>query len=147
MLTGNQGIYRLRKSIVIYAAVLAVAVFALEWLEYHKLMRTLPVEVYVLVLAAGFTVLGVWVGVRLTSKVVTGGAEKNSAAIRALGITDREYSVLELLAAGKANKEIANVLNVSPNTVKTHVTRLYEKLDVHSRMQAVRAARDLRVLP
>ena len=64
-----------------------------------------------------------------------------------MGITEREYAVLELLATGQANKEIARELDVSPNTVKTHVSRLYEKLEVGRRTQAVQKARMLRLIP
>lgn len=147
MLTLKVGIRRLKKTIVIYAAALAAAVFALEWLEYHKFMRTLKSEIYVVLLAMGFTVLGLWVGIRLTRRPTETAFKKNTTAIRALGITEREFAALELLALGQSNKEIALVMKVSPNTVKTHVTRLYEKLEVHSRVQAVRAARELRVIP
>lgn len=137
----------MKKTMLIYALVLAAAVFALEWLEYHKFMGALKTEAYIALLAVGFTLLGVWVGIWLTRKPAVSSTEKNAAAIRALGITEREYAALELLAEGRSNKEIARAMDVSPNTVKTHVTRLYEKLDVHNRTQAVHVAKELRVIP
>ena len=138
---------RFWQTVLIYAGGLAVAVFALEWLEYRYLVHDIGTELYVALIAAGFTVLGVWVGRRLTGAHSGRRFEKNTAALQSLGITDREYAVLELLAAGRANKEIARELHVSPNTVKTHVSRLYEKLEVGRRTQAVQKAKMLRLIP
>ena len=70
-----------------------------------------------------------------------------SDLVFALGITKREYAVLEQLAGGQSNKEIAEVLHVSPNTVKTHIARLYDKLEVSQRVQAVQKAKDLQLIP
>ena len=64
-----------------------------------------------------------------------------------LGITQREEQVLALLAAGKSNKEIAQKLGVSPNTVKTQIASLYQKLEVQRRTQAVQKARELALIP
>lgn len=135
------------KTILIYAGGLAVAVFVLEWLEYRYLVHDIGTELYVALIAAGFAVLGAWIGRRLTGTQAGHSFEKNTAALHSLGITDREYSVLELLAAGQANKEIARDLHISPNTVKTHVSRLYEKLGVSRRTQAVQKAKMLRLIP
>ena len=124
-----------------------MVVFLLEWFEYRYLVREIGTDVYVLFIALGFATLGIWVGWRVTTRRLSGGFEKNTTALRSLGITEREYAVLELLAAGHANKEIARALHVSPNTIKTHVSRLYEKLDVSRRTQAVQKARLLRLIP
>ena len=137
----------MKKTVLIYAAALAVAAFLLEWIEYRYLVREIGTELYVVFIALAFAGLGIWVGGRLTGKRRDGEFEKNTAALQSLGITDREYAVLELLAAGQANKEIARELDVSPNTVKTHVSRLYEKLDVGRRTQAVQKAKMLRLIP
>ena len=66
---------------------------------------------------------------------------RNEAAIRSLGLTPRECEILALLASGQSNKELARALGISPNTVKTHVARVYEKLEVQKRMQAIEKAR------
>ncbi|NWG93190.1 MAG: response regulator transcription factor [Parvularculaceae bacterium] len=137
----------MRKTILLYGAVIALAAIALEWLEYQYFTRVFATEFYIFLLALGFTVLGVWVGRRLTERQEPGRFEKNVAALAALGVTDREYDVLTLLAEGGTNKEIARRLDVSPNTVKTHTARLYEKLDVGRRTQAVQKARELRLIP
>jgi ATP/maltotriose-dependent transcriptional regulator MalT len=88
--------------------------------------------------------LGMWVGAKLFRRSPPPAAfEANVKAQQSLGISERELEVLELLAAGRSNKEIAGQLNVSPNTVKTHVARLYEKLEVGRRTEAILRAREL----
>ena len=72
---------------------------------------------------------------------------RNEAAAKALGLTSRECLMLEHLAAGQSNKEIARTLDLSPSTVKTHIANLYAKLEVGRRTQAIRKARELRLLP
>ena len=74
-------------------------------------------------------------------------SENLDAALKSLGVTEREVTVLELLAAGDANKEIARKLDISPNTVKTHIASLFAKLEVQRRTQAIQKARELRILP
>ena len=93
-----------------------------------------------------FTVLGVWFGVRIAGPNAERGFEKNTAASKYLGITDREFEVLELLAAGRSNREIAEALHISANTVKTHLGHLYGKLDVSRRTQAINKAKSLRLI-
>lgn len=137
----------MRKSILIYALALAAATFVLSWLEYQYLTRAFATEIYIVLLAVGFTGLGAWAGWRLTRKKHAGAFEKNEAAIATLGITAREYEVLERLAAGESNKEIARSLDLSPNTVKTHLARLYEKLEVSRRTQAIQKAKELALIP
>ena len=93
------------------------------------------------------TVLGVWLGRELTPQRRAADFTLNEAALRSLGITKREYAVLEQLATGQSNKQIADALHVSPNTVKTHIAKLYDKLEVGQRVQAVQKAKDLRLIP
>jgi DNA-binding CsgD family transcriptional regulator len=137
----------MKKTILLYGALIALAAIALEWLEFKYVTRVFATEFYIFLLALGFTVLGVWVGRRLTEREAPGPFEKNVAALASLGVTDREYDVLALLAEGCTNKEIARRLDVSPNTVKTHTARLYEKLEVGRRTQAVQKARELALIP
>jgi len=138
----------MKRTILLYAITLAAAAFVLQWLEYKYLTKVFAVEMYILLIAGGFTALGAWAGWRLTRKNQSGaGFEKNTAALGALGVTAREYQTLELIADGLTNKEIARKLDVSPNTVKTHVARLYEKLDVQRRTQAVQKAKALALIP
>lgn len=135
------------RTIILYALALAAGVFVLQWLQYRFLVRAFPVEVYIALIAAAFAGLGAWVGLKLSQRPALSAFEKNTAAIRSLGLTGREQEVLALLAAGKSNKEIAQKLGVSLNTVKTQVASLYQKLQVQRRTQAVQRARELAIIP
>ena len=117
------------KSVIGYSLGIAAGAFVLQWLEYRYAVRFFSTEIYVVIIAVAFAALGIWVGNRLTSKSAAPEFVKNLRAIEYLGISDREYEVLELLAMGLSNKEIAEKLFVSANTVKTHVSSLYSKLD------------------
>jgi DNA-binding NarL/FixJ family response regulator len=130
------------RTILVYGTLLALASLGLQWLEFRFLVRTHSVEVYVALVAAAFMGLGIWVGARLFARSPP-GFERNAHAQTTLGISERELEVLGLLAAGRSNKEIAGRLQVSPNTVKTHVAKLYAKLDVRRRTEAVLRAREL----
>ena len=132
---------------IIYGVALAVLAFLLDWLQFRHMMFMHFVDVYVIGIALVFAGLGVWVGTQLTPVRAGLPFERNVRAIISLGISARECEVLELLAAGHPNKMIARRLTISPNTVKTHVARIYEKLDVASRTQAISKARDLEILP
>jgi DNA-binding CsgD family transcriptional regulator len=132
------------RTILIYGVVLAAGAFGLEWLQYRFLMRAYPTQVWVVLIALAFMGLGVWVGARLfRTAPVAAPFEANSRVQETLGISEREFEVLGLLAAGHSNKEIAARLDVSPNTVKTHVARLFDKLDAKRRTEAIARAREL----
>jgi ATP/maltotriose-dependent transcriptional regulator MalT len=73
--------------------------------------------------------------------------ERNEAAIRSLGLSPREVQILAAMAGGESNKELARRLGISPNTVKTHISRVYEKLEVERRVQAIEKARSLALIP
>ncbi len=135
------------RTILLYALVLALAAAALQWLEFRYAARAFPTEIYVALLAAGFTGLGVWAGLKLTPRTAPVSFERNDAAIRSLGLTARECELMALLASGQSNKELARTLGISPNTVKTHLARLYEKLEVQKRVQAIEKARWLALIP
>ncbi len=126
---------------------LAVAVTALQWLEFRYAARAFSTEIYIALLAAGFVGLGLWAGRKLTPAPAAEMFERNEAAIRSLGLTARECEILELLAFGQSNKELARALGISPNTVKTHLARVYEKLGVERRVQAIEKARWLALIP
>lgn len=138
----------MKKTIIIYSLAMASAAFVLQWLDFRYSVRMLSTEIYIVAIAVGFTAMGIWVGHRLTERPVSVPAfEKNCQAIEYLGISEREYEVLEQLAAGHSNKEIAEKLFVSPNTVKTHLANIYGKLDVSRRTQAIHKARALGMIP
>ncbi len=132
--------------IFLYGIALAGLAFLLDWLDYKNAIHGWSTPIYVLCIAVICIALGIWVGNRLTARPRQPFA-RNDAAIASIGISTREVEVLEMLAAGHANKVIARRLDISPNTVKTHVARLYEKLQVASRTQAIQKARELDILP
>ncbi|MBI1392302.1 MAG: winged helix-turn-helix transcriptional regulator [Alphaproteobacteria bacterium] len=134
--------------IILAGAAIAAAAIALDVLDYRHAVRDLSTEAYLLITALAFTGLGAFAGWRLTRRGSRGGDfTRNDAAIRSLGLSPREMEALLGLAAGASNKEIARSLGVSPNTVKTHLSSLYQKLGVSRRTQAVDAARRLSLIP
>ena len=137
------------RTIILYALALGLAALALQWLEYRYVTRVFSTEIYVALVALGFIALGAWAGSRLTARARPAEAPfaRNEAAIRSLGLTSRECEILDLLASGQSNKELARRLGISPNTVKTHVARVYEKLGVQRRVQAIEKARMLALIP
>jgi DNA-binding CsgD family transcriptional regulator len=136
------------RTIILYAIALGLAATALNWLEYRYFARAFSPQIYIALIAAAFIALGIWVGSRLTPRRAPAGPfQRNDAAIRSLGLSPRECEMLEALASGESNKELARRLGISPNTVKTHVARVYEKLGVQRRVQAIEKARLLTLIP
>jgi len=133
--------------IAIYGACLAVGTLLLQGLDYLRLTRTHPGDVYIFLIAAAFLALGVYAGARLFGGAKPAAFDGNPKALAALGISPRELMVLNEIAAGRSNKEIARTLKVSPNTVKTHAARLFEKLGATRRTDAVNKARELGIVP
>jgi DNA-binding CsgD family transcriptional regulator len=137
-----------RARIVGYGLALAGFALLLDLLDVGWRIRTLATEVYLVVVALLFAALGAWVAVRvLPRRAAPDVFEPNAKAIEYLGITDREGELLGMLADGSSNREIARRAFISENTVKTHLSSLYGKLDVSRRTQAVRKARELGILP
>jgi DNA-binding CsgD family transcriptional regulator len=135
------------RAIILYALALALAATALEWLKFRYWARPGSTDLYLFLIAAGFIALGLWAGRRLTPRPAPAVFARNEAAIASLGLSPRECEILELLASGQSNKEMARALGISPNTVKTHVARVYEKLEVQRRVQAIEKARWLTLIP
>lgn len=134
------------RPVLIYGALLAGGAAALQWIEYQRLARSHAGDIGLALVAAGALAIGVWIGVRVIAPRPGPARDGNPAALAALGISPRELAVLEALAAGHSNKEIAALLGVSPNTVKTHVARLFEKLGARRRTDAIARARELGVI-
>jgi DNA-binding NarL/FixJ family response regulator len=136
------------KRAAVYGVLLAAGTLGLQWLDYERLARSHSGDIYVFLIAVAFLALGIYIGAR-----VLGGVQKpppfdgNPRAQAALAISPRELEVLQRLAAGRSNKEIAAQLEVSPNTVKTHVARLFEKLGAKRRTDAINKARELGIVP
>jgi DNA-binding NarL/FixJ family response regulator len=133
--------------VLLYGVAFAAVAFFLDWIDFRHAMRVWSSEFYVTVVALVFAGLGVWLGNRLTPRKQESTFEKNEPAIDELTISPRELEVLEELADGSSNKVIAQRLKISPNTVKTHLARLLEKLEASNRTEAISKARALRILP
>jgi DNA-binding CsgD family transcriptional regulator len=131
------------RTVAFYGLALAAVAVLVQWIEYRHFVRLLPTEIALASVASVFVVLGVWLGTRLTPRAAAEPFARNDKAIASLGLTPRECEVLERLARGEANKEIARAMGLSPNTVKTHVANIYAKLGVSGRGKAVDAARAL----
>ncbi len=147
----------MKRIIWIYGLALAVLVALLKGLEYRYYLRDLRVEFYIGLVAVLFTSLGIWMGLKLTGRkkkpgeeaktpVAEMGLEERSNRLNQFSISEREYEVLQLIAAGHSNQEIADLLYISLNTVKTHSSNLFSKLDVKRRTQAVQKAKELRII-
>jgi DNA-binding CsgD family transcriptional regulator len=133
--------------VVGYGALLATGTLALQWLDYQRLARMHSGDIYLFLVAAAFLVLGIILGVRVFAARAPVAFDGNPKAQVALGLSERELEVLHELAAGRSNKEIATHLHISPNTVKTHVARLFEKLGARRRTEAIHRARELGIVP
>ncbi len=141
----------MKKIVFLYGLLLAVVVVLLKVVEYRYWVGRLSVEIYTGVVATIFTGVGVWIGLQL---VKTGRKEKireaapavNEANLKELGLNKREYEVLQLIAAGHSNQEIADKLFIALPTVKTHTSNLYAKLGVKRRTQAIYRAKELDII-
>ncbi len=129
----------------------------MKYIEYQFIIKELRLEFYIGVVAVFFTGLGVWMGLKLTrpkpivasattTQIETKISRADEATASKIGISKRELEVLQLISEGLSNQEIADRLFVSLNTVKTHSSNLFLKLDVKRRTQAVQKAKDLGVL-
>ena len=142
-----------------YGGSLAVLLFLMKWLEYRFILIDHAFEIYIGAIAVVFTSLGIWLALKLSSpKVKTIQVEKevyiyaadkfvlNEAILAQLNLSKREMEVLQLMANGLSNQEIAARLFLSLNTVKTHSSRLFEKLEVERRTQAVDKGKKLGII-
>jgi NarL family two-component system response regulator LiaR len=149
-----------RKTILLYGLLGGVLIAGLKLIEYRYLIVEHSIEVYGGIVALLFSALGIWLGLRITGRrdrivvrevqvavPAAGPFVPDAARIEQLGITPRELQILELIAAGMSTREIAEKLFVSENTVKTHSSRLFEKLDARRRTQAVQRAKEAGLIP
>jgi two-component system, NarL family, response regulator LiaR len=148
------------KGILLYGTSLALLLFLLKWLELRFIIFDHAFDIYIGAIALVFTGLGIWLALTLAKpKVEKVVVEKevyiqqgsefilNNNEIARLGISKRELEVLQLMAQGLSNEEIAARLFVSLNTIKTHTSRLFEKMDAKRRTQAVEMAKRLSLIP
>lgn len=148
------------KSNLLYGALLGVLIFLVNWLELRFVIFEHSIELYVGAIAIIFTCLGIWLAMKLTKpKIETVIVEKhiypdpaaafvlNEKELSSLGLSRRELEVLQLMAEGLSNEEIGRRLFVSLNTIKTHSSRIFEKMDVQRRTQAIEKAKRLGLIP
>lgn len=135
------------RTIAVAGLILALGAFLLTWLEVQQATRTMAPEIHVAVVAVLFAAGGAWIGWRIAARRHGPVFERNEAAVRSLGLTRQELKVLAALASGRANKEIARAMGLSPNTIKTHLANLFAKLGASTRTEAVTRARELSLIP
>jgi DNA-binding CsgD family transcriptional regulator len=133
-----------------------VLIVVLNLIEFRFLVVEHSIEIYGAVIAALFAGVGIWLGLKLTRRKevvvvrevpVSQPFALNQARLKDLGITKRELEILELIAHGLSNREIAEKLFVSENTVKTHSSRLFDKLSAKRRTQAVQIGKEMGLIP
>lgn len=146
------------KPALLYGLIGGLLIALLRYIEYQHFVRAYPTEVYGGLVAVIFTLIGIHLGLKWTrqKEVVvvkevrvrdSGPFVMNAAKLKELGITPREHEILGLIAEGLSNREIGEKLFVSENTVKTHSSRVFEKLSVNRRVQAVQKGKDLGLIP
>ncbi len=144
------------REIVLFGVCGGLLLAVLKLTEYRFLVVSHAVETYAVLLAALFAGVGIWLGVTLTRRKpavivkevpVAGPFVRDDEQVRKLGVTPRELEILELIASGLSNREIAGRLCVSENTVKTHSSRLFDKLGARRRTQAAQIGKSSRLIP
>ena len=156
----------MKKIVLVYGILGGALIAALNLIEYRYLILEHSLQIYGGLVAALFSALGIWLGLKLTRTretvvvrevpvpvevpvpiQVSGPFVRNEKQLQQLGITPRELEILEALASGLSNREIAGRLNVSENTVKTHTSRVFDKLSARRRTQAVQRAKEAHLIP
>jgi len=146
------------RHIIIYGIALAGLLLLLKWLEWRFVVFDHAFEIYSGAIAVIFTCLGIWLALRLakprSSPTHRDAPTTTSSLIPAvnpstapdLGLSNREVEVLQLMAEGLSNQEIAARLYVSINTIKTHSSNIFEKMDVRRRTQAIDKAKKMNII-
>jgi two-component system, NarL family, response regulator LiaR len=148
----------MKRDVLIYGLIGGLLIALLKWTEYRFLVIEHSIEIYGGLTAVTFAVLGIWLGLKLTGRqerivvkevpVAEGKPFIADERKRAdLGITRRELEILELIAEGMSNREIAEKLYVSENTVKTHSSRVFDKLGARRRTMTVQMGKQFGLLP
>jgi DNA-binding CsgD family transcriptional regulator len=145
-----------RKHVLLYGLLGGALIALLKVVEYRYVVIERSVEIYGGLIAAVFAATGIWLGLKLTGsreRVVVrevaapASFTLNEQRLEQLGITPRELEILTLIAAGLSNREIAEKIFVSENTVKTHSSRVFDKLGARRRTQAVQLGKEFGLIP
>ena len=150
----------MKRHVLIYGLIGGILIAVLKWTEYRYLVIEHSIEIYGGLIAATFAVLGIWLGLKLTGRPERIVVKEVRVPVPAaqpflldekkrenLGISPRELEILELIAQGMSNREIAGKLFLSENTVKTHSSRVFDKLGAKRRTQAVQLGKEFGLLP
>ena len=152
----------MRRHVLLFGLVAGLLIALLQLIEYRWLVLAHSFEIYGALIAAIFASVGIWLGLKLTTPkvvvqetvvvqevVVEAPREfvRDARQVEALGLTPRELEILEFIAAGLSTREIAERAHVSENTVKTHSSRVLDKLGARRRTQAVERGKALRLIP
>lgn len=148
----------MRKHVLLYGLLGGLLIAGLKLIEYRWLVIEHSTEIYGGLIAAVFAGLGIWLGLKLTRKTETVVVREvmvpapasfvlDEARLESLGITPRELEILQLMSEGLSNREIADRVHVSENTVKTHSSRVFDKLGARRRTQAVQLGKSYRLIP
>ena len=135
---------------MLWGAAGGILIALLKLIEYKHFVHEYPSELYGGLVALIFTAIGIYLGLRWTRSTPPPAAAAfvpDPAKARAVGLTPREHEILGLIAQGLSNREIGEKLFVSENTVKTHSSRLFEKMQVNRRVQAVQRGKELGLIP
>ena len=145
------------RSILAYGASAGLLIALLKFIDYRFLVIEHSVEIYGALVAALFAAVGIWLGLTLTrEKIVVQHVEVpvpagpfvfNQTKAGELTLTPREIEVLGLMAEGLSNREMAERLFVSENTIKTHCSRVFDKLGAGRRTQAVQIGKQHGLIP
>ena len=149
----------MRRHVLLYGLLAGLLISVMQLVQYRWLVLDHSVEMYGAIVAAMFAALGIWLGTGLTRTrkaevivrevVVPTSPDfvRDQDKVEALGLTRRELEILELIAEGLSNRQIAERVFVSENTVKTHSSRVFVKLGAQRRTQAVQLGKSLRLIP
>lgn len=159
-MTFLKSVFLRSKHTVLYGLLMALLIFVLKFLQWKFLIVDYSIDIYVGLIAIFFTVLGIWLALQVAKPRIETVVIKREAApplpdhftineseLKKLNLTAREHAVLELLAKGYSNTEIASHLFLSLSTVKTHVSNVFLKMDVKSRAQAIEKSKRLKITP
>jgi DNA-binding CsgD family transcriptional regulator len=148
----------MRWHVLLFGLIGGVLIVGLKMIEYRWLVVEHSIEIYGALIALTFATVGIWLGRKITRpkdtivvREVTIASPvdfvRDERRVESLGLTPRELEILEMIAAGLSNKEIAERGHVSENTVKTHSSRVFSKLGARRRTQAVQLGKELRLIP
>jgi len=136
----------LKKTILIFASLIVALLLLFQLSKYSLILGSSSVEIVIAIIALVFFIIGIYINKKSLHKIEIPSNEINQNKISELEITKREYEVLQEIASGLSNKEIASKLFLSESTIKTHVSNLLVKLNAKRRTQAIQKAKAFQII-